>query len=108
MPLEVTLPLGEPGWDDSSGGMVGHVPVMSAWGWPLIAIGVVFHAAMYLTLTVYTFSMTMCILYIAFFDPWDVHRELDRLHGPVSAPGGVTTPSTPESAGRPPADQSRV
>jgi hypothetical protein len=76
--------------------------------WPLIAIGVVFHAAMYLTLTVYTFSMTMCILYIAFFDPWDVHRELDRLHGPVSAPGGVTTPSTPESAGRPPADQSRV
>ncbi len=59
--------------------------------WPLIAMGCAFHAFMYSTLTVYTFSMTMCSLYMAFFHPNEIDRELERIHG--SRPR--STPSAP-------------
>ncbi len=56
--------------------------------WPLVWMGVIFHAFMYATLTVFTFSMTMCILYMGYFAPNDIHRELERLHGPVGPQAG--------------------
>lgn len=51
--------------------------------WPLMIAGAAFHAVIYATMTVYTFSLTMVFMYLAFFPPDTVHRELDRLHGPV-------------------------
>jgi hypothetical protein len=52
----------------------------------LIPAGLVFHAIIYYTLPVSTFSMTMALLYLAFLDPDAVHRALDRLvAGPSEA-----------------------
>lgn len=46
---------------------------------PLILIGVVFHGCMYFVLPVLTFSITMILLNLAFLDPDEFHRGLDRL-----------------------------
>jgi hypothetical protein len=54
------------------------VPRLRKW---LIPAGVVFHAIIYVTLPVATFSATMWLLYLAFLDPDRVHAFLDRLGG---------------------------
>ena len=51
--------------------------------WPLIAAGTLFHLVIYETMTVYTFSLTMIFMYLAYFPVDEVHRELDRMHAPV-------------------------
>ena len=43
--------------------------------------GLAFHAVIYCTLPVYTFSATMVVLYLAYFDPDDIHRLIDRIQG---------------------------
>lgn len=48
---------------------------------PALAVGAAFHALIYLTLPVATFSLTMVLLYLAAFDPDDVHDIVDRLQG---------------------------
>ena len=47
----------------------------------LVLPGIAFHAIIYVTLPVYTFSATMILLYLAYFDPDAVHRLIDRLQG---------------------------
>ena len=51
----------------------------------LLLPGLAFHAVIYCTLPVSTFSATMVVLYLAYFDPDDVHRFIDRLQGRSSA-----------------------
>jgi len=50
----------------------------------LIPVGVLFHAVIYWTMPVATFSVTMWLFYLAYLDPDVVHRFLDR----ISAPSG--------------------
>lgn len=48
----------------------------------LVPIGIVLHAAFYLLLPlVQTFSFTMMLLYLGFYDPDDVHDAIDALVG---------------------------
>lgn len=54
---------------------------VARWRLWLIAVGVVFHGVIYLTMSVYTFSVTMVLLYLAFVDPDEVHRRMDLLLG---------------------------
>jgi hypothetical protein len=58
----------------------------------LLLPGLAFHAAIYVTLPVYTFSATMVLLYLAYFDADAVHRTIDRLqgYGPAAPAGGGT------------------
>jgi hypothetical protein len=48
---------------------------------PLLLAGFLFHAIIYITLPVATFSVTMWVLYLAFLDPDRVHAILDRSAG---------------------------
>lgn len=58
----------------------------------LILPGVAFHALLYVTLPVYTFSATMILLYLAYFDADAVDRVIRRLQGiGPAATGGETT-----------------
>lgn len=56
---------------------------------PLLMLGLLFHAFIYWTLPVGVFSALMGLLYLAFFDPDDVHRALARLHGGWPTEGTV-------------------
>jgi len=47
----------------------------------LVLPGLAFHAIIYVTLPVYTFSATMALLYLAYFDADDVDRIMTRLQG---------------------------
>jgi hypothetical protein len=47
----------------------------------LIPAGVALHVLIYVTLPVNVFSALTIVLYIAYFDPDDVHRAIDRLSG---------------------------
>jgi hypothetical protein len=47
----------------------------------LVLPGLAFHAIIYLTLPVYTFSATMALLYLAYFDADAVSKVLTRLQG---------------------------
>ncbi|BCM18915.1 HTTM domain-containing protein [Mesorhizobium sp. J8] len=47
----------------------------------LVLPGLAFHAIIYLTLPVYTFSATMALLYLAYFDADAVDKVLARLQG---------------------------
>lgn len=47
----------------------------------LVLPGLAFHAAIYVTLPVYTFSATMALLYLAYFDADAVDRVIARLQG---------------------------
>jgi hypothetical protein len=47
----------------------------------LVLPGLAFHAIIYLTLPVYTFSATMALLYLAYFDADAVNKVLTRLQG---------------------------
>lgn len=51
----------------------------------LVLPGLAFHAIIYLTLPVYTFSATMALLYLAYFDADAVDRVIARLQGSGSA-----------------------
>jgi hypothetical protein len=53
------------------------------WRWWFIGAGLVFHAVIYVTLSVLTFSALMFVLYLAFVPPAAIHRALDRLVAPV-------------------------
>jgi hypothetical protein len=44
-------------------------------------VGVLMHAGFYVLLPVQTFTLQMILLYLAFFDPDDVHRAIDRALG---------------------------
>lgn len=47
----------------------------------LVWIGLAFHAILYVTLPVYTFSATMMLLYLAYFDADDVDKVIRRVQG---------------------------
>jgi len=47
----------------------------------LIPMGVLFHLTIYVTMPVGTFSVTSCVLYLAFMDPEEVRRWLQRMLG---------------------------
>lgn len=47
----------------------------------LVPLGIAFHAAIYLTFPVLTFSTTMVLLYLAVLDPDGVHRFLEEMLG---------------------------
>ena len=47
----------------------------------LVLPGLAFHAVLYVTLPVYTFSATMALLYLAYFDADAVDRVIARLQG---------------------------
>jgi len=51
----------------------------------LVLPGLAFHAIIYVTLPVYTFSATMALLYLAYFDADAVDRVVTRLQGIGSA-----------------------
>ena len=59
----------------------------------LLLPGLAFHAVIYCTLPVYTFSATMVVLYLAYFDPDDIHRLIERMQGRIGrdAPDAVST-----------------
>ncbi|MDX8534316.1 HTTM domain-containing protein [Mesorhizobium sp. VK25A] len=59
----------------------------------LVLPGLAFHAIIYLTLPVYTFSATMALLYLAYFDADAVDKVIARLQGTGStatARGGIS------------------
>jgi|GEM_PF-5153702 len=41
--------------------------------------GVLFHGSLYFVVPVETFSATMILLYLAYFEPDDVHRAIDNV-----------------------------
>ncbi|MDD9937883.1 MAG: HTTM domain-containing protein [Myxococcales bacterium] len=47
----------------------------------LLLPGLFLHGAFYVLLSVSTFSMTVWALYVAYFEPDEVHDAIDRLHG---------------------------
>lgn len=47
----------------------------------LVWIGLAFHAVLYVTLPVYTFSATMMLLYLAYFDADEVDKVIRRVQG---------------------------
>ena len=53
--------------------------------WAIVA-GVLLHALIYYTLPVNTFSLTMCLLYLAFIPPEVIHRIIDALVTDSRAP----------------------
>ena len=59
----------------------------------LVLPGLAFHAVIYVTLPVYTFSATMALLYLAYFDADAVDRVIARLQGigPAEALGQGTS-----------------
>ena len=50
-----------------------------------IPLGIVFHGAIYYLLHVDTFSITMWLLYLAYVDPEQVHRALDKMQAPPAS-----------------------
>lgn len=47
----------------------------------LIPAGVALHVVIYVTLPVDVFSALSCLLYLAYFDPDELHRAIDRISG---------------------------
>lgn len=52
----------------------------------LLPLGILFHAGLYFAVPVMTFTMTTILLYLAYFDPDDVHRVIDELQEPSTSP----------------------
>jgi hypothetical protein len=52
----------------------------------LLIPGLLLHGTFYAVLSVFTFTVTMWTLYLAYLDPEQVHRVLDRLQGVGSGP----------------------
>jgi hypothetical protein len=65
----------------------------------LVPLGVAFHALIYLTLPVLTFSSTMILLYLAVLDPDAVHRLTARLLGGPRPDADATASPAPEAGG---------
>lgn len=65
----------------------------------LLPVGVAFHAVIYATLPVVTFSATMWLLYLLFVPPDDVHRIIDELTG-----AATRSPSRAPAAAPPASD----
>jgi hypothetical protein len=59
----------------------------------LVWLGLALHAIIYVTLPVFTFSATMILLYLAYYDPAAVDRVIARLQG--IAPNETTGEKTP-------------
>ena len=61
----------------------------------LIPAGILFHVSIYITLPVTIFSALSCLLYLAYFDPDEVHITIDRLSGtaPPRTPGDREDPA---------------
>jgi hypothetical protein len=61
----------------------------------LVLPGLALHAGFYVLLNVSTFSITMMVLYLAFFDPDAVHQLLDRMQGapPLQLAADATGPA---------------
>jgi hypothetical protein len=57
----------------------------------LMVAGIVFHAIIYLTLPVQTFSLAACLLYLAFLPPDDVHAFIDRYFAGARISSATTT-----------------
>lgn len=53
----------------------------------LVLPGLALHAVFYMLLPVATYSLTVMLLYLAFFDADDVHKVTERLHGRAPVPG---------------------
>lgn len=68
------------------------LPRWRRWLWPL---GILFHAVIYLTMPVWTFTVTMFALYAFFLPPAAVHAVVDRLVGAGSAAGRPAGPTSP-------------
>jgi hypothetical protein len=47
----------------------------------LVILGLLMHGAFYALLPVSTYTATVWLLYLAYFDPDEVERFIDRLHG---------------------------
>ncbi|HJK96230.1 MAG TPA: HTTM domain-containing protein [Polyangiaceae bacterium LLY-WYZ-14_1] len=61
----------------------------------LVPLGILFHAAIHLSFPVGTFSVTTCLLYLAFYPPDEVHRNIDELlgsAGPLPRRAQVSSP----------------
>jgi hypothetical protein len=76
----------------------------------LVLPGLLLHAAFYIVLPVRTFSATMFVLYLAYFDPDAVHAVIDRLSGvgetkPPPLAVRPTTTSAGEAAHERPVEQ---
>ena len=52
----------------------------------LMLVGVLFHTTLYVALPVTVFSVACILSYLAFMEPKDVHRAVDRLLGSNSGP----------------------
>lgn len=52
----------------------------------VLPLGILMHIAFFLLVPVYTFSLTMILLYLAVLDPNVVHRFLDRIQGHAPTP----------------------
>lgn len=63
------------------------VPHWRPW---LMLGGVFFHGFIYLTLPVFTFTATILLTYVAFWDPDEVHRRIDLLLGVSPRPPGTS------------------
>ncbi|MCB9759403.1 MAG: HTTM domain-containing protein [Alphaproteobacteria bacterium] len=63
-------------------------PWFARWRTPVLLAGVVFHAIIYYSLPVATFTGTMWLLYLAWYPPDQVHDVLDRLQGATIQPRG--------------------
>jgi hypothetical protein len=50
-----------------------------AWHWFLVPLGMAFHLLLYVSIPVGTFSLTMCVLYLAYLHEDDVHAVVDTL-----------------------------
>jgi hypothetical protein len=81
--LEVALPIGL--W----------VP---RWQRFFVPLGVLLHGLFYVLLPVGTFSLTMCVLYLAFLPAQVVHRVFDDLIAPERSSGGGSDARTPDAA----------
>jgi len=55
--------------------------LLRRWQRSLVPVALVFHAVIYWTLPVGTFSITMAILFLAWLDPSTVHQWIDRISG---------------------------
>lgn len=59
---------------------------------PLMVAGALFHGTIYLTMSVFTYSATILLLYLAFLDPETVHSGIDALLGHRPTPPAAPDP----------------
>ena len=52
----------------------------------LVVVGFFFHGTIFILLPVFTFSATMWVLYLAYFNPDEIHKMIDKLQGHLDGP----------------------